>query len=53
LVIVSAMATRRIGRSPGFVDEDKAFRIQFRLIVEPVLSPLQDVRAILFAGRVP
>ena len=45
-----AMAARHVRRSPGFVDEDQAVRVEVELSVEPVETPLQDVRAILLDG---
>ena len=45
----AAVLARHIGRGPGLVDEDEALGIEIELAVEPVLAPLQDVRAILLA----
>ena len=41
------MAARHVRRGPGFVDEDQPVRVEVELSVEPVETPLQDVRAIL------
>ena len=45
----SAMTARHVGRGPGLVDEDEALGIEVELAVEPLLPPLQDVGAVLFA----
>jgi hypothetical protein len=41
---------RHVGRGPGLIDEDEAFRVEIELSLEPVLAPLHDVRSILLAG---
>jgi len=46
------MAARHVRCRPGLVDEDEAFRRQIELIVEPALTLLQDVGAVLL-DRVP
>ena len=35
---------------PGLVDEDEALGIEVELPFEPLLAPLQDIRAVLLAG---
>jgi hypothetical protein len=46
----SPMGARHVGFGPGLVDEDKSRRIDPRLTRFPPLTPLGDVRPILF-GR--
>ena len=43
------VSARHIGRGPGLVDKDEAFRIEIELPLEPILAPFHDVRAILLA----
>jgi len=45
----AAMGASHVRRSPGFVDEDEALRIEVELALEPVLPPPQDVGPILLA----
>ena len=46
----ATMGARHVGFRPGLIDEDQPFGIEIGLAVEPVLSFLQNVRAVLFAG---
>jgi hypothetical protein len=46
----SAITAGHIGRGPSLIDEDEAARIKSGLIVDPILPPLHDVRALLFAA---
>ena len=46
----SAMGARHVGFRPGLVDEDKPPRIDRRLTRLPPLTPLGDVRPVLFGG---
>lgn len=39
-----------LGAGPGLVDEHQPGRIEFELVLEPGLSALQDVWAILLRG---
>jgi hypothetical protein len=43
------VAAHHVGLGPSFVDEDQPRRVKVDLAVEPGLSALQDVRAILLA----
>jgi hypothetical protein len=43
------MRTGHVRRGLGFVDEDKALRIEIELALEPDFAPLQDVGPILLA----
>ena len=52
-----ALASRRppvvsghVGGRPGLIHEDELLGIKIELVLEPGLAPLQDVRAVLFAG---
>ena len=45
-----ASAPGHLGRGPGLVDEDQAFRFQTGLALEPGLATTQNVRALLLAG---
>ena len=47
----SAVAPGHVGGGPCLVDEDQPLRVEIELILEPLLTSLQDVGAILF-GRV-
>jgi hypothetical protein len=47
----AAVGASHVGRSPGLVDEDRAFGIKIELTFEPGLAPLRDVGALLL-GRV-
>jgi hypothetical protein len=38
---------RHVGLGPGFIDEDKAARVDATLMGSPLLSPAGNVRAIL------
>jgi hypothetical protein len=38
-----AAQTGHVGRRAGLVDEDEFARIEFELVLEPGLAPLQDV----------
>jgi hypothetical protein len=44
------MAPRHVRRCPGFVDEDQLVGVEIKLALEPFLTLLQDVGAILL-GR--
>lgn len=46
----AAMPARHVGGRPRFIDEDQFFRVQVQLILEPGLTTLQHVGAVLFAG---
>jgi len=46
-----AVTSRHVGRRPGFVDEDQRLGVEVELAVEPLLTSLQDVGAVLL-GRV-
>lgn len=46
----AAMAAGHVGRSPCFVDEDEALRVQIDLAVEPVVPLLQDIGPVLLDG---
>jgi hypothetical protein len=43
----SSVASSHVGRGPGLVDEHEARRVKVELILEPGLTPLQDIRAVL------
>lgn len=43
----ASMRAGHVGRRPGLVEEDQAFRIEVELTVEPVLPLGQDVGAVL------
>lgn len=45
-----AMPPRHVGRGPCLVDEDETLRIKVRLAIEPVLTPLQDIRPVLLGS---
>ncbi len=45
-----AITPRHLGRGPGFVDEDQPLRFQVGLCLEPDPPPVQNIRALLFAG---
>jgi len=44
------MSALRVGRCPGFVDEDEAVRVKTDLAVKPVLALPQDVEPLLLDG---
>jgi hypothetical protein len=44
------MGARHVGFRPGLVDEDQSPRIDRRLTRLPPLTPLGDVRPVLFGG---
>ena len=46
----ASVAARHVGRGPRLVDEDETLGIEIGLALEPVFTPLQDIRAILLAG---
>ena len=46
----SSSQARHFGRGTGLINEDKMFRVQVRLRVEPRLPPLGDVGPLLLAG---
>lgn len=46
-----AMGRCHIGLGPGLIDKDKAFRCRSFLILLPLLTPVGNVRPILFAGE--
>ena len=46
----SAMGARHVGFRPGLVNKDKPPRIDRRLTRLPALTPLGDVRPVLFGG---
>jgi hypothetical protein len=46
----AAMAAGHVRCRPRLVDEHEAFRLQFDLAIEPVLTLLQDIGAVLLDG---
>ena len=45
-----AVAPGHVGGRPGLINEDELLGIKIELVLEPGQAPLQDVRAVLFAG---
>ena len=46
----AAAQTGHVGRRAGLINEDEFGGIEFELVLEPGLAPLQDIGAILLAG---
>ena len=46
----TSMPARHVGLGPCFVDENETGRIELALMALPPVTPLCDVRPVLFAG---
>ncbi len=45
-----AVSARHLGRGPSFINEDQAIRVQIGLVLKPLPTLCQDVRALLLCG---